>query len=123
MLEILILFSLSKKISRIVRANGRGSGAYVTALICFWFVGEIAGGVIAATVAVALAGGGEPPMLETYVGCLIGAVTGAWFAFRLAHRVPRPLHDELAADDDFYEQETGHERAETNQAAGENEPL
>jgi hypothetical protein len=104
MLEIAILYVMSKNIGDIVQAKGRMRIGYQLLLWLFWFGGELCGAFAGG--ALSVAGGGDEPNLILVYGCaLAGAVVGAVLAFAIAKGVPS-----LKADDDFYRRPSGYGR-------------
>jgi hypothetical protein len=87
MLEILILFKLCRNLGNIVRAKGRQAAGYQFMLVAMWFCGEF-GGAFTVGIICALLYPDTQAFLLTYLGALIGAVLGAFGAFRIAHSLP-----------------------------------
>jgi hypothetical protein len=79
MLEILLLFFLTRKIGEICREKGRKAIGYKILTVVLWFGGEIAGAIIGV-----LATSGEGGAL-VYVLALFGAAVGAAISFAIAN--------------------------------------
>ena len=88
MIEILIVWSLCKKMGNTIRAKGRAPFGYQFMLVVFWLGGEFMGGVGAAIYEQVRSGGiSDELSMTVYLFALVGAVVGACFAFGVAHMV------------------------------------
>ena len=86
MIELLVLITLGKLISRIMRSKGRAVAPYVVMLLLMWFAGEIAGAV--ATIAFTILenpGATDISVAGLYLGCLAGAAIGGTIAMIIVH--------------------------------------
>jgi hypothetical protein len=83
-IEILILIGLGKRIGSIVRAKGHSAGGYQALLVVLWFVGEIGGGFMGATLAAIATEHDDASLALTYLFALLGAIMGAVIAFTTA---------------------------------------
>jgi hypothetical protein len=87
MLEIALLYVLSKRISAKAKAKGYKGVWFVLMFIGLWFAGEFGGAVVGLIIGMISTGGisaggrGEPPMLIAYLFGLLGAALGAVSAF------------------------------------------
>lgn len=88
MLEIILLFKMCKRIGESARLKQRRAFNYQLLLILCWFAGEFIGAVLFLTLL--SSDHGEPPILFCYIGALMGAVVGTWFAFRIVAAIPEP---------------------------------
>jgi hypothetical protein len=91
MLEIFLLWTLSKKIAEIAKNKGRMAAGYVVLFIFSWIFGEFAGAVFGA-----IATGGEG--LGLYVFAIVGAAAGAIFSFVLVSSLPAVRREEHGFD-------------------------
>src|SRR5260370_27777381 len=82
MLEILLIWSLGKKIGAIASDKGRSSGGYIALFVLAWFGGEFAGGVFGV-----ILNRGEVSAI-VYLFALLGAVVGAGAVFILVSLLP-----------------------------------
>ncbi len=76
MIEIIIIITLGKSISRMAKAKGLSSGKYVTIMVLLWFGLEITG-IVIGTIAF-----GEG--LAAYPLGLLGAAIGATLGYQIA---------------------------------------
>jgi len=83
MLEILVLWTLTKKIGNIVEQKGRKSGLYKVLTVVLWFGGEITGAILG----VILTGADESAQCLIYIIALLGAAVGAVIAYLIANSV------------------------------------
>lgn len=84
MLEILILSQLCRRIGQSARSKGRGAIGYQLMLIMFWFGGEMGTALLAGIVLAVVYGDQfENYLLLAYFAAIVGAVVGAWLAFRI----------------------------------------
>jgi len=100
MLEILLVWTLAKKIGNIVQNKGHARWGYQLLLVVLWIGGEVAGGIVGA---IAQEGGGQgekgfPCM--AYVCALVGAAIGAGIAFAIANGLAN-----VKTDADFYQED------------------
>src|SRR5882724_225572 len=90
MLEIILLFKLSKTIGAMADDRGSSKVLYIILLIVFWCIGEIGGGIAGAVVGV-ITFQMDDPMFPAIIGGICGAACGASLAFGLvALHSPRP---------------------------------
>src|SRR5690348_9823440 len=88
MLEIVILFVLSRRIAAIARSKGRSAAGWTVLLIGLWILGEVTGAV-AVAVAVLLTSADEDPNLSlALLGAIAGAAAGAFTTFAIVKRLP-----------------------------------
>lgn len=83
MLEILLLWFLTKRIGNIVEEKGHNSGGYKLLTVVFWFGGEIAGALLGATMAAPY----ESTQCSVYLMGAMGAAAGAGIAYLIASSV------------------------------------
>lgn len=83
MLEILVLWQLTKQIGHMVEQKGRKSGWYKVLTVALWFGGEIMGAIVG----VILASAGESTQCMVYLCALGGAAIGAGVAYLIASRL------------------------------------
>jgi hypothetical protein len=103
MLELAIVYYMSKSIGEIALAKGRIRFGYMALLWLLWFGGEFFGAVVGAVIF--SSGGEEPPMLLIY-GCgLAGAIAGAVATFVLVNSLPS-----LKSEDDYSRNRPAYER-------------
>jgi len=81
MLEILVLWTLTKRIGNVVEAKGHKSGGYKLLTVVLWFGGEIVGAIIGAFAT----GGNESGQCAAYLFALLGAIVGAGVAYGIAN--------------------------------------
>lgn len=90
MLEILLLFRLSKSIGAMAEERGLSKVLYIVLLVVFWFIGEIGGGLMGAVIGT-VAFDMDEPMIPAVIGAIAGAACGAALAFALVTlHSPRP---------------------------------
>jgi len=80
MLEILILWALTKRIGSIVEQKGHKSGSYKVLTVVLWFGGEIIGAIVG----VMMAGADESAQCLIYIVALGGAAVGAGISYLIA---------------------------------------
>lgn len=80
MLEIIILYNLSKKISEIAFDKGYSSGLYKFYTVLFWFGFEIIGGVIAMII--------FDNQAAAYIVALLSAALGVSILYYIAQSLP-----------------------------------
>jgi hypothetical protein len=100
MLEIILVFAMSKKIAAMAREKGRSAVGYVFLLIGFWFGGEIAGAVIGVVASLAANPNAEPNLAVVYILALFGAAAGAIISFVVVGNLPSVDHYPDERDDD-----------------------
>jgi hypothetical protein len=79
MVEIIVLWILCKRISKVAAANKRNPGDYKMLLVGLWIAGEILGCIVG----IVLIGSAN---IVVYIIALIGAVIGSAIAFKRASR-------------------------------------
>lgn len=96
MLEILALWMLCSTLGKMARAKGRKAIGYQVMAVCFWFGGEILGGIVGAVIEVVRQGpNATGPGLMAYVFALCGAAAGAAVSYLIVKSLP-PLVDPYA---------------------------
>ena len=98
MLEILIIWALSRKIAEICKNKGRSAVGWIIMFIALWIGGEVLGVFIAMFASVVANGGDEPNMLVGWVGGLAGAAAGAVISFVVVNSL-----SPLRRDDEYWE--------------------
>ncbi len=83
MLEIAVLWFLTKLIGQIVEDKGHASGSYKVLTVVLWFGGEVVGLLLGASLASASAA----TQCSLYMFALLGAATGAGLAFLIANNL------------------------------------
>jgi hypothetical protein len=119
MLEIILVWSISKKIAAMMKEKGRSAAGYVILFIALWFGGEIIGGVIGFMISLA----NNPNAMQqdfnfvAYGIGLLGAVIGGVTGYAIAASMPaledprRHLVDEFDdEEEDDYERERARRR-------------
>jgi uncharacterized membrane protein YeaQ/YmgE (transglycosylase-associated protein family) len=91
MLEIIILWALTRRIGGIVEEKGRKSGWYKLLTVVLWFGGEFAGAIFGALVT----GVDESGQCTVYIFALLGAAVGAGIAYAIANSLS-PVHTSVA---------------------------
>lgn len=81
MLEILLLWALTRRIGAIVEKKGRKSGWYKVLTVVLWFGGEFVGAILGLIVV----GGDESARCLAYIVALVGATIGAGVSFLIAN--------------------------------------
>lgn len=76
MLEIILLFFLSKKIGKIAEQRGHKKRPNIIFFIFLWFAGELIGALLGSILS-------RGNLIATYFMALIGAAVGASIAFRI----------------------------------------
>jgi len=89
MLEIVILFFLTRHVGEIVRSKGRAAGWFQVLTVVLWIGGELTGAVIGAVVG-ALSDSG---MLLPYLFALFGAAVGAGLSILIARSLSAKTYD------------------------------
>lgn len=98
MLEILLLWGLTKNIGKLVEEKGRKSGWYKFMTVILWFGGEIIGAVVGA-LATSSEGSGQ---CLIYAFALVGAAIGAGTAYFIANSLsPLSPTSTLVTPDDL----------------------
>jgi hypothetical protein len=108
-IEILILFSLSRNIAAKAREKGRKGAPYVFLLLGFWFGGELLGGIAGVIVTMAATGEQEPNMVVAYVAALVTAIIGAVLAFQIVNSLA-PVGPEARDDDEWEDDDRDDDR-------------
>lgn len=90
MLEIIALWTLTKRIGRIIEEKGRKSGWYKAFTVLLWIGGEIIGAIIGAVIT----GADESAQCLVYLFALVGAAGGAGIAYLIATNLS-PVHSQL----------------------------
>ena len=80
MLEIIALWTLTKRIGRIIEEKGRKSGWYKALTVILWFGGEIIGAIMGAVIT----GADGSAQCLVYIFALVGAAAGAGIAYLIA---------------------------------------
>ncbi|MBL7182903.1 MAG: HEAT repeat domain-containing protein [Anaerolineae bacterium] len=83
MLEILVLWALTKRIGSIVEQKGRKSGRYKVLTVVLWLGGEIIGAIVGAI----MAGADESARYLIYIVALGGAAVGAGISYLIAENL------------------------------------
>jgi hypothetical protein len=91
MIEIIILWSLTKRIGNIVEEKGHKSGGYKLLTVVLWFGGEFVGAILGALVTGVESSG----QCTAYIFALLGAATGAGIAYWIANSLS-PAHKPVA---------------------------
>jgi hypothetical protein len=81
MLEILLLWVLTKRVGKIVEQKGRKSGWYKVLTVVLWFGGELAGGFVGLIIVEVF----ELSLWVIYLFALGGAAVGAGIAYLIAN--------------------------------------
>jgi hypothetical protein len=103
MLEILLIVSLSRKISTMMRNKGRNPVGYIILFVVLWFGFEILGGIVGAMVSLR----NNPRAFEhgidlmSYLVGLAGAAIGGTAGFFIAYTTPPIQTQNWQADADF----------------------
>lgn len=111
MLEIILLYTLAKRVGAIVRKKGYTAFWYQFLLVVFWFGGEFGGFFLGGFIGIILGDGKEPAFLLVYLfgllGAILGAVTTFYIAKSLTPAFPEPfaVRDESAAQEYFGERQ------------------
>jgi hypothetical protein len=100
MLEIIVVFAMSKKIAALANDKGRSGAGYVFLLIGLWFGGEIGGAIVGVIVSLAANPHAEPNFGLVYVLALFGAAVGAIIAFVIVSNLPPVDYYPDERDDD-----------------------
>jgi hypothetical protein len=90
MLEIIALFTLTRRIGEIIKQKNRKSGWYKFMTVLLWFGCEIIGGIIGGIIV----GLTDSPDGVIYLIALAGAAVGAGIAYTIAKALP-PLAPEM----------------------------
>jgi hypothetical protein len=102
MLEIILVFALSKKIAAMANDKGRSGVGYVFLFIGLWFGGEIAGAIAGVILSLAANPNAEPSFAIVYVLALVGAAVGAIIAFVIVGNLrPVDYYPDERDDDDL----------------------
>ena len=105
MLEIALIYVLSKSISSKVKSKGYKPVWFVLMFIAFWFAGEILGLFAGVIIGIIFFGPQQQPPLIVYLFGLIGAALGATTAFLIVNFLPvaqpKEEEDELEEEDDY----------------------
>jgi membrane protein DedA with SNARE-associated domain len=83
MLEILLLWALTKRIGNIVEQKGHKSGWYKVLTVILWFGGEVTGAIVGAM----MSGTSQSTQCGVYIIALMGAAAGAGIAYLIASNV------------------------------------
>jgi uncharacterized membrane protein YebE (DUF533 family) len=83
MLEIFILWQLTKTIGKIIEGKGQKSGGYKVLTVILWFGGEIAGAILGTMIT----GTSADAQCLIYIFALGGAAVGAGIAYLIAQNV------------------------------------
>ncbi len=100
MIEIFVLITLSRQIGAKVAAKGHNKLPYQLLLFALWFGGEIGGGIVGALISVFVMHDDEPSVLFIYLFALAGAVVGAVIAHAIAGSL-RPVDGEDLRTPDY----------------------
>jgi hypothetical protein len=88
MIEILLMFALSKSVGKMMRAKGRSPGGYQFLAIALWIGGEIAGAIVGAS---------SRDRGTMYMTMLLGAAIGATLGYVIAASVKPAAQEDLTA--------------------------
>lgn len=115
MLEILLIFGLSKRIAAIAKDKGRGATGWVLLFILFWVGGELCGGILGGILSFVADNAAEEPNLLLVYGCAIaGAAVGAISAFVIVKSLSSVKEEDeywRAPDADDYDEKFGPRKA------------
>ncbi len=85
MIEILLMFQLSKAVGKMMRAKGRSPGGYQFLAIALWIGGEITGAILGAP---------SHDKGTMYMTMLLGAAIGAAIGYVIAASVKPVLQED-----------------------------